>query len=187
MSNEPMSTSRPDSRPSSPDAAQPSSTDSDTAVIARTNWADVLYGAVLTASVIAVVSSHPESTARLELAVVFALFVYWMAHVYCRVLAARLGMHRTPLGRQLRSALTRESAILIGGLPGVAVPLVCRLFGIDISVAADLTLWTIVILLFGVGLAAGSRSGARPVVVLLQASASAALGLLVVLLKVALH
>jgi hypothetical protein len=83
--------------------------------------------------------------------------------------------------------MRRESAILVGGLPAVVVPLVGGLFGAGVNFAADLTLWTIVILLFVVGIVAGTRSGARPAAVLLEAVASASLGLLVVLLKVTLH
>ena len=82
--------------PSAPDAVPEPATLRGSAVtwLTASDVAEMLYGAVVAAAVLAVVSAHTEAVWRTLVAGIVTLLVYWAAHVYTRTLASIRGSGR---------------------------------------------------------------------------------------------
>jgi hypothetical protein len=147
----------------------------------------VVYGTVVSGSVLAIASRHTESAERLGLEVLSTLVVYWLAHVYCQVLWERythgIRLRASEIGR----ALVHEIGILKGGVAPIAVMFVARLAGAEFGAAVWIGLWTTVLLLFLTGIVAGLRSGARGTELGVDALIGGLFGLVLVLFKAGLH
>jgi hypothetical protein len=147
----------------------------------------ILYGTVVSGSVMAIASQHTESTERIGLEVFGTLVVYWLAHAYCQALWERYA-HGTRLRPgEVTAALVHEIGILKGGVAPIAVMLAARLTGAEFGTAVWLGLWTTVLLLFVTGLVAGLRSGARGTELVVDGVIGGLFGLVLVLFKATLH
>ena len=154
---------------------------------AEGNAAGLLYGALVSAAVIAVASGHAPTYGRVVLAVAVTLVVYWLAHVYTRVLAERLATPAAPLRDRARAAARHEAAILRGGLPSLLALVVTRLCGADVSTSAEVALWLTVGLLAATGYLAGYAAGSVGWRLAAESGGAALLGVIAVLLNILLH
>jgi hypothetical protein len=148
---------------------------------------EMLYGAVVTASVLAVFSAHGPETAGVVLATAAVAVVYWLAHVYVDAVGGRFVDPEHPAHVRLGSALAGNWAVLAGSAPPILVLLLARLLGAGPETAAWVALWFTIALLVATGAAAAYRAGARGGALVAESLVGGVFGVLVVLLKYALH
>ena len=98
--------------------------------------AGLLYGAIVSAAVLATVSAHAEGSEFVALATALVLVVYWMAHVYIGALSRQFDGDPRHFLLRLRTASAHESSVLKGGLPAIAVYVGTSAAGMDIGSAA---------------------------------------------------
>ena len=175
--------------PSAPDAVPASVTLRGGAAkwLTAFDLAEMLYGAVVTAAVLAVVSTHTGSVWRTFVAGIVTLLVYWAAHVYTQTLAESLAHPVESWWQHVRGAAVKELPILRGGAPALVIFGLASALGAGVSAAADIAIWATALLLAGVGYLAAHVAGARAWGTVLTMLASAAFGLLIGLLKMSLH
>jgi hypothetical protein len=154
---------------------------------AHRNPGGLLYGAVVSASVLAFAGTGEKSTRQVMATVLEVLVVYWAAHVYTRVLADRLVDPSATVVERARESLVHELPVLAGGLPALGVFTVASIVGIDTSSAADIALGATVVLLGWVGFLVGKQAGATGWSLALEVLTAAMLGVFVVGFKAALH
>jgi len=155
--------------------------------IASSDPAMLLYGMIVGTTGLALAAPHAPSAVLVGAAVLALLVIYWLAHAYVHAVAIRLVETDSHLISNVGSSLARESRLLLGGLPTLAVFVVCSLLGMDISPAALTALWATVGLLGFVGYLAGRRGGAHGWTLIGEIVATASFGLLAVGLKTLLH
>lgn len=148
----------------------------------------LLYGAVVTAAVLAAVSANVAHVDRVALGVGFVLVGYWLAHVYTSTLAMLFEGDRRPLRRRVPAAAAEEAVILLGGMPAVVVYVALHgLAGWPAGSAALGALWFSVVFLFLIGYLGAHRAGIRGRRLVLESLGAASLGLLAVFAKLLLH
>ncbi|WP_159794268.1 hypothetical protein [Puerhibacterium puerhi] len=148
---------------------------------------EMLYGAVVTASVLAVFSAHAPETAGVVVATAAVAVVYWLAHVYVDAVGGRFVDPAHPTHVRLATSLAQNWSVLIGSAPPILVLLLARALGAGAQTAAWVALWFTIAMLVAAGGAAAYRAGARGGALVAEALVAGAFGVLVVLLKYALH
>src|SRR5215207_10275167 len=91
-------------------------------LVARTTGSvtEAIYGLILATSVIAVSREHePSNAGQIGITVLVTGFVFWLAHVYARVLARSITRHRMLSRSEVREALRHDWPLV-----EVTVPLV---------------------------------------------------------------
>jgi hypothetical protein len=156
--------------------------------LARRDPGNVLYGAVVTAGVLAAVSANLSHVHRVALGVGAVLVAYWLAHVYTATQAMLFDGDHGPLRRRFLFAAVEEVSILIGGVPAVVVYLLAHeLGGLSATSAAFCALWFSVAFLFAIGYLGAHRAGLRGWRLASESVGAASLGLVAVLAKFFLH
>jgi hypothetical protein len=147
--------------------------------------APAIYGLVVSSGVMA--SAGPEvPLIGVALAVLVTVFVYWVAEQYAGILGARLAGRATTPG-QVRSSLREGWPMVEASYAPLLVLLIAWLFGASRTVAILIALSFTTALLFGFGWVAGRRSGLSGAGLLASVLVAGALGLVMIVLKVALH
>ena len=155
--------------------------------LAHTDPAGLLYGAIVSAAVLATVSAHAEGSEFVALATGVVLGVYWMAHVYIDALSRQFDGDTRHFLLRLRTSSTHETSVLKGGLPAIVVYVGASLAGMDISSAAATAVYFSVALLAAGGYLGAHQAGLRGRAVLLEVAGAASFGLLIVVAKALLH
>jgi hypothetical protein len=146
----------------------------------------VITGTVVCASVIAAAAGHLDSTAQVVTAMVGTVLVYWLAHLHAHAIGGAVSEGHHPLSALRRSAAHTWTIAAASLLP-VAIFLLSELLGADLRRAAWIALWSTVGLLALYSYVAGARGGLGLAGRLACSLAGAGLGLVVALLKAALH
>ena len=146
----------------------------------------IITGTVVCAAVIAATAGHVDTTRQLTVAILGTVFVYWLAHLHAHTIghAVSSGMH--PL-KALRSGVTHTWPIAAASLLPIGILLIAEIAGAELRKASLIALYATIGLLAGYSYLAGRRSGLGTGGSLLSAAAGAALGIIIVLLKAALH
>jgi membrane protein YqaA with SNARE-associated domain len=150
-----------------------------------------IYGTLVAAALLATEAAGSATVLAMVGTILGTLIVYWLAHVYADVIARQAlsegeDPHRLTM-RIVVEALTQELGVIIGGALLVVVLVVVDLAGAGRSAAVDAAQLCSIAQLVAWGVFAARRAHLRPVSVVLYALVSAALGVLIGLLKVALH
>ena len=154
--------------------------------LAAGNPVRLLYGAVVSAAVLAVIDdTEPPVTVLVSVGSV--LIVYWLVHVYVEALATRIVTPGRSGGASLRTALRQEASILAGGVPALVVLAVAFLFGAAVGTAINLAQWTTVLLLAVAGHLGGYRAGLTGWRLALATLNATLIGVLTIALKTVLH
>ena len=149
---------------------------------------EAIYGLILATSVIAVSAEYSSSDAGLVAVTVLVTgVVFWLAHVYARVLAWSITNHRMLTRSEMREALRHDWPLV-----EVTVPLVLILSLGVVDVVADKTAILAATLaalveLAAAGAYAAHASGAGRRATVASAVVAVALGSAVVLLKALVH
>jgi hypothetical protein len=156
--------------------------------IAHADPAGLLYGGIITASVLATVSAHAETKAYVAFGTLGVLVLYWLAHVYVKTQTMQYDGDLRPIHRRIGEAARHESSVLKGGMPALFVYVVCTFFfGIQRGAAAFVALDFSVVFLVLVGYLGAHRAGMPGRQALIEAAGAGFLGALAVLAKVLLH
>lgn len=158
--------------------------------VARTSGSvtEAIYGLILALSVVAVSQEYDDSDAGLIAAsVLITGVVFWLAHVYSRVLAASIERRRRLEHSEIRDVLRHDWPLV-----QVTVPLVVALVLGALGILADGTAIVIAIglALFELALTgayAARLRGARLPGVIASATIATALGAVTVALKAIVH
>ena len=149
---------------------------------------EAIYGLILATSVIAVSREYDASNAGvIAVTVLVTGVVFWLAHVYARVLASWIDRRRMPGLSEVREAMRHDWPLVEVTLPVVLV-LLLGVLGIlaDRSAILLATLAALAELAAAGGYAAHA-SGARAPATLASAVVAVALGSTVILLKAFVH
>ncbi len=172
---------------SEPSGAEPSSSERIQRVLTDHNAPDLLYGAVVAGSVLAISSAHAPTSGHVALVTIAVTAIYWLAHVYVDAVGNRFrDRDRTMFGR-VGESMRDSVEVLVGCVPPIAVFAVAKFLGADISTAALIALWFTVALLLVAGAGAAYLAGVRGWPLVLESSISGLFGVFVILLKYLLH
>ncbi|MGH3455563.1 MAG: hypothetical protein ACRDP2_14165 [Nocardioidaceae bacterium] len=145
-----------------------------------------ITGTVVCAAAIAYAGERIESVAQLTVVIVGTVAVYWIAHLHAITIGSAITHRHHPVAA-FRRALRETWPIAGASIVPLAVLLVSSLLGAELRTAAWAALIATIALLAGYSYIAGVRGGLDAGGRIASAAAGAAVGLLVVLLKVALH
>ena len=149
---------------------------------------EAIYGLILATSVIAVSREYDSSNAgRIAVTVLITGVVFWLAHVYARVLAVSLDHHRLLSRSEVREALRHDWPLVEATTPLVVI---LALGAFDVVPDDAATVIAIVVALVELALAgayAAHVRGSRTRGAVLSGAIAVALGGAVVLLKVLVH
>jgi len=150
--------------------------------------AGAIYGTIVAAGVLVAAGdpSGGETVDAVE-AGAYALattVVFWLAHGFSEALARRAAGHPE---RGTLAALRRDWPMVAACIPLLAVMGLASLLGADTREAVSAAVWSSVIFLGSIGLVISRREGANPAQTLFAVLGCAALGGLLVLLKVLVH
>jgi hypothetical protein len=145
-----------------------------------------ITGTVVCAAAIAYAAGHVSSTAELCAVIFGTVFVYWLAHLHASTLGSSLTHRHHPV-IAFRHALWETLPIIGASVAPMVVLVVSRLAGADLRGSAWIALIVTIGLLTVYSYLAGARGGLDTGGRIASAAAGAALGILVALLKVALH
>ena len=155
--------------------------------IAAHRASELLYGAVVSASVLAVASVDSEHADRVVLATAGVAIVYWLTHVYVDAIGGRFLDPDHTTAWRLRHAVATNWAVLVGAAPPVLVYSLGRTLGLGVSAAGWVAMWSAVALLMGAGGVAAWRAGARRWSLASEVLVCGSLGIVVIGLKYLLH
>ena len=148
---------------------------------------ELLYGAVVSASILAISSLHGPTSDRVAIASLGVCITYWLAHVYVDAVGGRFRDPEHSTHSRLRRALIGNTEILVGSLPPIIVFLLGQVLGLGISGSAWLALWFTVAMLTGTAAYAAHLAGVRGLDLAIETLAAGSLGVLVIGLKYILH
>jgi hypothetical protein len=146
----------------------------------------IFTGTVVCAAAIAYGAGHLQSTAELSIAIFGTVLIYWLAHLHARTLGASLTHRHHPLAA-LRLALLETWPIAGASVVPIVILLLAEVGGASLRTAAWVALIATIVLLTGYSYLAGVRSGLGTWGKIASAAVGAGIGILVALLKVALH
>lgn len=151
------------------------------------NTARVVYGTIVVATLLAAESAQKETYLKTVIAVVIAILLYWLAHSYAESAAQRLNRGARLDPKELVRSMLHEAPILVGA----AVPLLSLLVwwaaGARLTGAVNAAIWTAAGMIVLFELFAGVRAKLTGFELIVQTLVGAALGCLVIALKLVLH
>ena len=151
------------------------------------NPSALLYGAIITGTVMSATASHDAGVARILGAVLVVLGIYWLAEVYVRVFTHQLSKGAAGLWQRIGSSARNELAVLLGGVPAVVTFLVMILVGLSVDTAVNVALWVTVAFLGAIAYLAARHVGTPPRTAFLESLFGASLGVLMIIAKGLLH
>lgn len=146
----------------------------------------IITGTVVCAAVIAAGAGHLQSIGQLSAAMIGTIIVYWLAHLHATAIAGAISAGHHPL-LALRHAAAHTWTIAAASLVPLVILLIAHLAGSDLSRAARIALEGTIGLLAVYSYVAGRRGGLGLRGSIMCAVAGASLGVLVALMKAALH
>jgi hypothetical protein len=155
--------------------------------VASADPSGLLYGAIVTAAVLAAVSAHDDDSKRVVVTTGVFLVVYWMAHVYISTLSTQFGGDTRAFLPRLAAASRHETGVLKGGVPALVIYLVAYLIVGDVSDAAAVAVYSSVVLLMVFGYLGAHQAGLRGRAMLGEVAGAAFFGVLIVIGKSLLH
>ena len=146
-----------------------------------------VYGSILVAALIAALSEEHASAGRLSTAVMATLVVFWAAHVWADALGEYAATGVRPNAARLAVLGSQQWPLLEAGLVPL-VPLVLGWIGlISDESAITVSLALAAVQLFAWGYAAGRAGHGRRPAAIGSALITGSLGLILVVLKIAVH
>jgi len=141
-----------------------------------------IYGAIITAAIIAAVGGQ-LSTRALTVSVLITLLVYWVAEEYAELLGEQVTGGRLPTWAYIRAALAHTWPMVSASYLPLLVLVLARLAGASASAAANFGLVAAILLLTFHGWSAGRASRLRGWQLAGVTAIAAALGLVMIVLK----
>jgi hypothetical protein len=149
---------------------------------------EAIYGLILATSVIAVSAEYaPANAGLVGVTVLVTGVVFWLAHVYARVLAGSITHHRTPRRSEVREALRHDWPLVEVTVPLVLILALGALDVVPDTAAVLAATLAVLVELGAAGAYAARASGAGLRGTAASALVAVALGSAVVLLKALVH
>ena len=149
--------------------------------------AGAIYGTILASTVVAALGHDPERLEKSILIVVVTSAVFYLAHVYSLIVAARMVARRQLRADEVRSIAVAEWPMLQSSLP-ILVPLLFGAFGwISRDTASYLAVAVGIGALFVYGVLLGIRERRGAFSIVLNALVVGSFGVLILLLKILVH
>jgi positive regulator of sigma E activity len=152
------------------------------------HFAGAIYGTILVTALVAGLSEDEDyDAAEILVSVVATAIVFWLAHVYARALADRLGGDRRPAREITRSALAAEWPLM----QSAALPCAALLLGVagvwsrNVAVTVAISLGVASLFAFGFLFARRLHRGLGGAVV--TGAVNALAGVTIVVLKILIH
>lgn len=146
----------------------------------------IITGTVVCAAVIAAGAGKTKSIGELAATIVGTITVYWLAHLHARAIGGSVGEGHHPLVA-VRHALAHTWTIAAASLVPLLILLVAHVAGADLTTAGWVAMISTIVLLALYSFLAGRRGGLGLRGSIACATAGAVLGIMVALLKAALH
>jgi hypothetical protein len=146
-----------------------------------------VYGNIIVGAVLAAESAKHETYAKTVGAVAIIIVAYWLAHAYSEFADDRLEHKQRVTLDGLERALASTLPIVVGAAIPVLALLICWVAGARLTTAVTAAIWTSAAMIVVVEIVAGVRAEISGRALVAQAAAGAALGLLVIALKVVLR
>ncbi|HEV3129499.1 MAG TPA: hypothetical protein VGY32_10985 [Solirubrobacteraceae bacterium] len=151
------------------------------------NPAGLVYGTLIVGALLDAESTVSENYPDTVGAVAITLVLFWLAHSYAEFAGNRL-KHREALRLAgLGHALVHGLPTLAGGGVPWLVLVLCWVSGATLDTAVGIGIWSSAGMILVIELAAGVRAELSGVALLVQSLVGAALGALILALKVVLH
>jgi hypothetical protein len=149
---------------------------------------EAIYGLILATSVIAVSREYESSNAGfVGVTVLVTGIVFWLAHVYARVLATSVTHHRLPSRSELRELLRHDWPLVEATLPLVLILALGVFDAVPDKAAILAAMLAALVELAAAGAYAARMRGSRVTGAVVSAAVAVALGGAVVVLKVFVH
>jgi hypothetical protein len=156
-------------------------------IVPERNPAGAVYGLVTIGALLAAESglrdTYPETVGSAAIAVV----LYWFAHSYADVLGLRLADRQRFSWEALGRTFGRDWAIARGASLPLLALLVAWATGASQATALTAGVWTVVASLIAFEVAAGVRSRAKPLELVLEVLVGTTMGLAILGLRALLH
>lgn len=147
-----------------------------------------IYGLILAVSVIAVSQEYDKTNAgTIAVTVLVTAVVFWLAHVYARILSRSMAGDRWPTRAETRAVLRHDWPLVEVALPLVAILLLGTVDLIRDRTAIALAVFAALLELGTSGAYAARSSGAGIPITVLSAVVAVGLGATVVVLKAFVH
>lgn len=147
-----------------------------------------IYGLILATAVITVSRElDPTDAGRAALTTLVTALVYWLAHVYARLLGEAVSHGGTPSRATMAEAIRERWSLVEVAIPLVLVLALGAIGAVPDSTALVLATVVALVELAATGAYAARRRGAGPAGTIASAAIASALGLAIVLLKVLIH
>lgn len=159
----------------------------DRRLITSRSMALAIYGTIAAGLALAVGTDAGLGTWAVVAAIFAELVGFFLAHAYADMLGEHFSQPGVRLWRRFEHACSHDVLLLVGGLPIVVVFMVETAAGVNASLGADVALGLLIALLGVFGAVAARRSGATWPAACGEGVLAAALGALVLVLKLFLH
>ena len=145
-----------------------------------------IYGTILVTAVVAGASADPHLDVwRGSVVVLATTLVFWIAHVYANLLALHHGQRQRSSWAQARELAWQELPLVEAGVLPMLILLLLGATGVTSrDTAYTVAVWVGVAILFIWGIVLARREGLGIPATLLSATFSAALGMVVIILKI---
>jgi hypothetical protein len=151
------------------------------------NPARLVYGTIVVAALLAAEDAQKETYAKTVSAVVIALLFYWFAHSYAESAASRIEARTRLTVEEIIGSMIHESPILLGAGVSLVPLLIWWVAGGSLTAAVTAAVWTSAAMIVVYEVVAGVRADLTGKELVLQTAVGAALGVLVIVLKMLLH
>jgi hypothetical protein len=151
------------------------------------NVGSAVYGLITVGALLAAESALHETYGETEVAAILTLLAYWLAWGYADFTSRRLRAGRALTLSAFRDAMWRELPILAGGAVPLLTVAICWAAGVSLGTGIDAGLYTTAVTLVVIEVVAGLRAKLSGRELVVQVAVGAALGLLVLAAKLALH
>jgi hypothetical protein len=147
-----------------------------------------VYGTILASSIMATLSYKQQGDAWVMIgALVATEVVFALAHMLSTLLGMGRGQGRLPGLADARSALRYEWPVVQAAWPAIILLSIAGVGLLGTDTAVDVALSVNAAILFAWGFAVARRHGVRPAAAVAVGALSCGLGVVLVLLKLALH
>jgi hypothetical protein len=156
-------------------------------IVPERNPEGAVYGIITIGALLAAESGLHDSYVDTVASLVIAVVLYWFAHSYADVLGLRLSKQRLISWKELWETFVQDWSIVRGASAPLLALLAAWAAGASQETAVTVGVWTAVASLIVFELAAGIRSRAKPVELVLEVLVGATMGLAILALRALLH
>lgn len=151
------------------------------------NLGAAIYGLLAVGALLAAESATRETYVDTIAAVTVASLLIWLAHAYAEFAAWRMSEGRRFAAPDFARTLVHEVSILVGASCPLLAVLIAWVAGASLESGVTAGLWTVAGTIVIIEVISGLRANLTGREFLIQSAAGAALGLLVLALRVILH